>query len=114
MNLLFLVGLTLSLTVAMQQHAIEGKWNTGQENTIVEIQKENGEYFGKIVSSDKVDSGTLILKDFKSDGDNWKAKLYSFKKEKWMNASLKMDDQQMLAVTVKAGLVSKSITWTKE
>lgn len=97
------------------QSSISGIWNTGQDNTKIEIESENGIYDGKIISSDNSNAkkGTLILKDVKSVSGKWKGKMYSPKKKEWFDAVLKVEGSQLL-VTVKSGWVSKTVKWTKE
>lgn len=97
------------------QQSINGIWNTGQENTKIEIKLENGMYNGKIISSDnaKAKKGTIILKDVKSIKGEWKGKLYSLKKKDWFDAILQLNGS-VIVVTVKSGWGSKTVKWTKE
>ena len=46
-------------------------------------------------------------------GEVWKGKLFAAKKGKWMDAVLKVKDNQLL-ITVEAGLMSKTIKWAKD
>ena len=67
-----------------------GVWNTGTDDTKVEIAEADGSYVGSIVSSgnSKVKIGKQLLKDIKVDGKGWKGKLYAPKKGKWFDAVL--------------------------
>lgn len=96
------------------QSSLNGVWNTGQDNTKIEIKSENGFYLGKIISSDNsnVKIGTLILKEVKSESGKWKGKLYSLKKKKWFDAALELKGSKLM-VTVKSGWASKTVDWTK-
>lgn len=97
------------------QTSITGIWNTGEENTKIEIKGINGVYEGRIASSDnpKAKIGNLMLKDVKSVGGTWKGKLYSVKKKEWFDAVLKVEGNQLL-VTVSSGWKSKTVNWSKE
>lgn len=97
------------------QQPIEGIWNSGTENTKVEISQKNGEWVGKIISSDneKATTGTVILKNLKKQHEIWKGELYSPRKKEWFDAVLKVEGSQLL-VTVKSGLANKTVKWTKE
>lgn len=103
------------LTITMHaQQSLVGSWNTGKDNTKIEITAENGVYEGKIVSSDNTNAkiGNQILKDIKLVSGKWQGKMYSPKKNKWYNAVLEEKGDQLL-VTVKAGMMSKTLEWIK-
>ena len=97
-----------SITLTAQDD-IAGIWNMGKGNTKVEIKGSEG----KIISSDKLEPGTLILKDITANEDNWKGKLYSANKKKWLDAELKAKGNQLI-VTVDAGFITKTLKWSKE
>ncbi len=106
----------LFLAISMQaQTSLEGIWNTGEDNTKIEITEENEVYGGKIVSSDnaKAKIGNQLLKDVKFVDGEWKGKLYGVKKGKWFDAVLKEEGEQLL-ITVKGGIASKTLEWKKE
>ena len=97
------------------QQSIAGIWDTGKDNTKIEITQANDLYEGKIVASDnsKAPIGKLLIKEIKSIDGEWHGKLFAAKKGKWMDAVLKEEGQQLF-ITVKAGLMSKTIEWAKE
>ena len=101
-----------ALTINAQ--SIAGVWNTGQDNTKIEITENNGVYSGKVISSDndQVKIGKQFVKDVKSVGGKWKGKIYSPKKDNWYNATIEAKGEQLL-VTVKSGMMSKTIAWQK-
>ena len=106
----------LFLALAMNaQESLTGIWNTGKDNTKIEITENNGVYSGKVISSDngQVKIGKLFIKDVKSVGGEWKGKMYSPKKDNWYNAVLEEKGKQLL-VTVKSGMMSRTIAWRKE
>jgi len=78
-SLFFLLITALGVSA---QTAPTGVWNTGNENTKVEITEADGVYVGKVISSDKegAEIGRTLLKDLKQDGEAWQGKLFSQKK----------------------------------
>jgi len=112
------IGITfcmLCFALTMHAQSIAGVWNTGQENTKIEITEKSGVYSGKLVASDnaKAKIGALLIKDVKSVGGEWEGKMYSPKKGKWYNATLEEKGGQLL-VTVKSGWMSKTVEWKKD
>ncbi len=105
---------TLAFSLNAQQ-AINGIWNTGQDNTLIEIKEKNGSYEGRVFSSDnnKAVIGNLFVKEVKSVSGKWKGKLYSPKKQEWFDAVFLIKGEK-LTVTVKSGLMSKTVEWTKK
>ena len=115
MKIIFTFCMLLSAITMNAQSSIAGIWNTGQDNTQIEITEESSVYSGKIISSDndQVKIGNLLLKEVKASGGKWKGKMYSPKKDKWFNAVLE-GKGELLLVTVKAGVMSKTLEWKKE
>ncbi|NLR91545.1 MULTISPECIES: DUF2147 domain-containing protein [Flammeovirga] len=93
---------------------IKGKWNTGKEDTIVEI-KGDDVLEGKISSTHnpKGKVGTVILRDLKKKGDHYEGEIYSIKKDEWYNADVKVVDDH-LEVKVSVGFLSKTVEWKKK
>ena len=87
-NLAILI-LVLFTTISMNAQSIAGVWNTGEDNTKIEIAEDNGVANGKILSSDnaKAKVGNQILKDVKFSDGEWKGKLYAAKKGEWLMPS---------------------------
>ena len=108
----FLLASTLTMNA---QQSIVGIWNTGKENTKIEITEVDGIFQGKILSSDneKAKIGKLLLKDVKSVRKGYKGKLFAAKRGEWMDAVLKEKDNK-LSITVSAGFMSKTVEWFKE
>lgn len=98
----------------MAQPSILGRWNTGQENTIIEIKEVAGKIEGKIVTSDhtKVPIGIIILKDVYRVNQNFKGKLYSLRKSKWFDAEF-YPKQEKIGVVITVGWVKREINWKK-
>jgi uncharacterized protein (DUF2147 family) len=111
-------GLTVciffSVITVYAQDSFIGIWDTGKENTKIEITRENGVYFGAIHSSDREEAkiGAQLLKDVKLDNNEWKGRLYNAKKEKWYDAKLEIKDGE-LHIRVKAGIAGKTVKWKR-
>ncbi|MEO1484954.1 MAG: hypothetical protein AAFU57_04350 [Bacteroidota bacterium] len=112
-NLLILAIFFGTLSINAQE-TIEGLWNTGKENTIVEIKKNNDSYEGVIVSSEnsKAPVGKKLIKDVVETNEGYTGKLYAAKKDKWMDANFVVKEE-ILVLEVGSGLRKKSIEWEK-
>lgn len=102
-----------SITV-FSQTDISGKWNTGDQNTIVEIVQQNGVYIGKMISSDNpnVKLGKVILKDVKPQKAYWTGKIYAPRRGEWYDATISTRGN-ILKLEMSVGFFSKTIEWTK-
>ena len=110
-----LFSLFLSIISLHAQTAPTGVWNTGTDNTKIEIAEADGSYVGTLISSDneKAKVGKQLLKDIELDGETWKGKLYAPKKGKWIDAVLEEKGEELL-ITVGSGFMSKTLEWKKE
>lgn len=111
MKILFLFVGLLFFTVSMNaQQSIEGVWNTGKDNTEIEIKNAQG----KIYTSDneKATSGKLMIKDLKKNNNAYKGQLYIIKKDRWVDAVF-VPDGNSLTVTIAAGWQTKTLQWRK-
>ena len=75
----------------LSMHAqLVGTWNTGNDNTKIEITEVNGAYEGEIVSSNnaKAPIGSKLLKEVQLVNGEWKGKLFAAKKGEWMDTLL--------------------------
>lgn len=108
-GLLFFAFLLSTLSIVAQQ-SIDGIWNTGRDNTTIEIIKSEG----KVNSSDNSNAkkGSVILKDLKLESGKWMGKMYVPKKKDWFDAVLELKGTKLL-VTIKSGWTSKTVEWTK-
>ncbi|MEL7223034.1 MAG: hypothetical protein AAGJ93_17050 [Bacteroidota bacterium] len=109
----FILLFALCGVLAIQaQTAIVGVWNTGQENTKVEIKEAGSQMEGTILSSnnEKV-VGTLIIKNVQPVGEAYKGQLYAIKKDRWVDAVFKPEGEK-LTITVSSGWRSKTVEWT--
>lgn len=114
MKLVFSFSILFFATSMHAQHSLAGSWNTGNEHTVIEILQEDGNWMGKIKSSDnnKVEIGKIILKELEKNGDDWTGKLFAAKTQKWMDVTISPQVSQ-LDLVVSAGFSKKRIQWLK-
>ena len=94
------------------QDVLKGVWNTGEDNTLIEVYKKDEAYFGKIVSSDnsKATIGLDVMRNFILTENKWIGKIYSLKKKKEFDAEL-IDNGDLLKIAVSAGFFTKKLEW---
>lgn len=111
--MLCLLLLILSSDIAAQGE-LNGKWQTGEDNSVVEVTETNGVAVGKLVSSDnpKAVLGTEILRNVTQSGGQWKGKIWAAKRKKLMDATI-TPSADILQIKVSAGVVSKNVTWNR-
>lgn len=105
-NAALFVAILFSATTVYSQQEIAGIWNTGENNTKIEITEDAGLFVGKIISSDdsSIKIGNQILKDVKFNNGEGKGKVYAAKKGKWYDAVLQRKDNY-IEVKLKVGLI---------
>jgi hypothetical protein len=110
--LLFLLFLTSSV-FAQDMH--QGVWLIGENGAKVKTYMKDGEWFGKLVSSDnpKAPIGTDILRHFKLVDGVWKGQLYAIKRDKLMDATIQPSNEKM-EIKVSVGFFSKTLEWKKD
>ena len=107
-----LLALFISLT-ALSQNEIVGTWDTGRENSIVEIYENNGELFGKIISSDRAEVvGKINLKNLQNKGDHWEGELFVFKRRSWYDVAIH-EENETLFVVISVGFFEKEVQWPR-
>jgi len=94
--------------------ALNGLWQTGEDNSIVEVTEKNGVATGKLVSSDnpKAVAGTEILRNFSETNGTWNGSVYAIRRNKLMDATI-TPSADNLTIDVNAGFTSKDLTWTR-
>ena len=127
-----------SLFAASNPDDIIGVWKDGQGKGQVQIFKQNGKYFGKIIwlkkpqdtnGKPKVDKhnpnpslrnkpvlGLMMLKDFKYDEEEWSdGRIYNPSDGKEYKAYMKLKDRNTLSVRGYIGisLLGKTDTWIR-
>lgn len=107
--------LLLSIASLSAQTTPKGVWNTGRDNTLVEVKEVNGSYIGTLISSDnpKASIGKVLLKDVKPAGKEWTGKMFAPKKGEWYDASLQVKGD-ILEFTIGSGFRSKTLEWVRE
>lgn len=103
-----------SAVVTNAQTSISGIWNTGTDNTKVELKEVLGLYEGVTVSSDndQVQNGIKIVKDVEAEEGVWKGLIYVARKQEWAKARFVRKGDK-LDVTVYFGWMSKTVSWIK-
>lgn len=96
------------------QSPLDGTWETGEDNTVVEVSEQGGVVTGKLVSSDnaKAKVGTEILRNFSLVNGVWTGSLYAPKRGKEYKATI-APSADTLNINVSAGIGSKKVTWTR-
>ncbi|WKK65756.1 DUF2147 domain-containing protein [Lutimonas zeaxanthinifaciens] len=114
MKNLILIVITLCSFSVFGQTQLNGTWNTGEDNTKIEISESESLITGTIKSSDnpKAQIGKVILRDLKEEGNNWKGKIFAAKKQKWYEAVITPKGNR-LEIEISVGFFSKTIEWTK-
>lgn len=109
--ILLMVGTCLGVYA---QEAIEGIWQTGKDNTIIEIQKSANHWIGKVVSSDHEDAtpGQVVIRNLVRGEDDWKGEFYVPPLDSWLDATV-VPQGNDIEVTVFVGWFSKSLVWKK-
>jgi len=104
----------LSFAKVIGQEPIEGIWNTGKENTKVEIKLEDDQYTGTIMSSDnsKAPLGKLLLKEI-STNKPYRGKIFVARQKKWFDAEFTPADDT-LTVKIMVGFRSRTVEWKKD
>jgi uncharacterized protein (DUF2147 family) len=137
---LFIILIFLSHLVfaAFNPDDIIGVWKDGKGKGHVQIFKQNGKYYGKVIwlsnpkdenGKPKVDKnnpnasqrnkpllGLTMLKNFKYDEDEWSGgQIYNPSDGKEYKAYMKLKDQNTLSVRGYVGisLLGKTDTWTR-
>jgi len=115
---------------------ILGTWVNEEQTTHIEIYKEDGRYFGKIIwiprTTDEDGNaitdrnnpddelreqplvGIDVLENFEYKKGEWKGgTIYSPKNGKSVSPTLEMTSDDELKIKIKRGIVRRSITWTR-
>ncbi|WP_207493978.1 DUF2147 domain-containing protein [Aridibaculum aurantiacum] len=139
-NLIVATILSLFMTTAVSANAdaILGVWQNGSGKGHIQIYKENGKYFGKVIwlkeplnsegkprldvknaeveKRNKPIIGSIILRDFVYDDAEWNSgRIYNPEDGKEYKAFLKLKDSKTLSVRGYIGFswIGKTDTWTK-
>lgn len=112
-NIILFVFVLCSYAIYGQSNLV-GTWDTGENNTKIEITAPEGAITGTIKSSDnpKATVGKIILKDVKKEGSHWEGKIYAAKKKQWYDAVLS-EKEELLEIKISVGFFSKTLEWKK-
>ena len=110
---ILIISLLFAVSISAQD-TLQGRWLTGEENTIVETYQKEGKWQGKIVASDNPNAkiGTHILQDFEKKEGLWIGKIFAIKRGKLLDATIKPEDDA-LQISVSAGFITKELKWEK-
>lgn len=114
-NVFLVLVISLLSINSFAQSDVAGDWIVGKQNTVVKIEKDNGLYIGKIISSDNPDAeiGKLLVKELKEEKDTWEGQIYAPKRKEWYEAEfLRIGD--MLKIEITVGFFSKTVEWIKK
>ena len=108
--------LVFALFIAGQlfaQASIEGRWDTGEQQSRVEISTTAQGITGTIVSSDEPRVvGKKNLRNLKKVGEHWEGELYAFKRQRWFDLKIEERGDQ-LELNISVGFFSTQRTWTR-
>lgn len=112
-NLILIVVALCSFSVFGQSN-LTGTWDTGEDNTVIEITESDGKTTGKIKSSDnpKATINKVMLKDLKKSGSSWNGKIYAAKRQQWYDAEITQKGD-VLEIKISVGFMSKTVEWKR-
>ncbi|GAA3509949.1 hypothetical protein GCM10022393_23640 [Aquimarina addita] len=113
-NLICIISLLFVSTELFSQYTLQGIWNSGKDNTMIEVTESNGTIVGKIKSSDKkdIELGKVILKDLKKEDNTWVGSIYAHQRKEWYDVEISPQDN-VLQLKVSVGFLSKTLIWKK-
>jgi uncharacterized protein (DUF2147 family) len=110
---LIIAFLVTGINEVVAQQRITGQWNSGRENSIVKIYQVDGEYYGKVITSDRKEAiDKLALKDLNIQGTSWSGKIYIFKRQKWFDVTIEPTESTLI-LTISNGILQRQIEWAK-
>ncbi|WP_101756637.1 hypothetical protein [Oceanicoccus sp. KOV_DT_Chl] len=93
----------------------EGIWLTGEDGRKVKTYYRNGEWFGKLISSDNAGApiGTDVLRHIILENGVWKGQVYAVKRDMLIDAIIEPADEKIV-INISVGMFSKTLEWYKE
>jgi len=103
-----------SLT-AFSQSDLAGIWDTGEENTLIEIAEINEKFIGKLKSSDNENAqiGRVILKDLEQNGTKWTGQIWAAKRQRWFDVEI-TPGKNLMELEIDGGILTKTVEWKKQ
>lgn len=116
MKNLFLIAILFMASLSVNaQSKIEGLWITIDENnTVIEVLKQNEKYQGIRRSSDNKDYviGEVVLDNLIKKGNKWVGKIYAPTRKAWYDVEI-TPQNDLLKLKISVSIFSKTIKWKK-
>ena len=114
MKYIILIAFSILSNCIFGQSNLTGTWDTGEDNTIIEIIEIDGKPVGKLKSSDnlKAQIGNVILKEVNKNGKTWKGKIYAAKRQEWYDAEITQKGD-VLEINIRVRFFRKTVLWKK-
>lgn len=104
----------LGITIPQQETSIIGNWQNEAGNRIVEFYQAGKYIEGKIIEDDNSRLvGKVVFTKLLYNGKTYEGTGFLPKRNQYINCSLKLTSQNILAVTGKAGFVSDTKIWKR-
>ena len=97
------------------QSNLVGIWETGEENTNIEISEIEGRLSGILKSTDnkKAEIGRVILKDLEQKGSKWEGQIWAARRQRWFDVLI-TPTENLLELEIDAGFRTKSVEWKRQ
>lgn len=114
---ILLTMLTFSMVLAQSQNTASGTFMIGDwkgdDEKVIRIYEEHGQFFGKPVYASGELGEKLILKDIEFKNEQWQGMIFVPKRQKYYKVSIRQVADGELKMKVSAGMISKTLTWSK-
>lgn len=109
-----LFGLLCQSYFLNAQNDISGIWNTGEDETKIEIKRLESEWKGRVLSSNNSDfkPNTVVLRKLTKKGELWRGQIYAPKRNEWYNVEI-TQKENLLSLEVSLGFLSRTIEWER-
>ncbi len=110
-----LITILLCSLQAFSQSELLGTWDTGDENTKIQISEANGELTGVLKSTDNEQAkiGRVILRDLQQQGTKWTGQIWAARRQKWFDVEI-TSSENLLELEIDAGFRSKTVEWKRQ
>lgn len=89
-------------------------WNFPKNKLTIEMVKSGEIYEGTVAKAPaKQAIGKVLLQDFKREGDVWKGKFYVIPKDRLLDATLTLKEDDVLEMEIDAGRKTNKIVLTR-
>ncbi|MEB3237422.1 MAG: hypothetical protein VKO64_07340 [Candidatus Sericytochromatia bacterium] len=92
-----------------------GSWRHPEEDVVVQVVRTGEGYRGVVTSGDARMVGKVLFRDVRADGGSgrWRGQIFAPRRGSWLDADFALDAEARLAMTVRVGMFSKVIAWTR-